>query len=37
MGLDETQPSQMTLDQAPVVAADGGGEAPAAEEPKVEG
>lgn len=36
MGLDETQPSQMTLDQAPVVVADGG-EAPAAEEPKVEG
>ncbi len=47
MGLDETQPSQMTLDQAPIVAAEGGGdaapadgapaeEAPAEEAPKAE-
>lgn len=37
MGLDETQPSQMTLDQAPVVAAESGGEAaPTEEAPKAE-
>ncbi|HLP24161.1 MAG TPA: SMC-Scp complex subunit ScpB [Acidobacteriota bacterium] len=37
MGLDETQPSQMTLDQAPVVAEQSGGEAaPAEEAPKTE-
>ncbi len=42
MGLDETQPSQMTLDQAPVVATESGGEvapadeAPAEEAPKAE-
>lgn len=37
MGLDETQPSQMTLDQAPAVATEGGAEAaPAEEAPKAE-
>jgi len=37
MGLDETQPSQMTLDQAPAVAVEGSAEAaPADEAPKAE-
>lgn len=42
MGLDETQPSQMTLDQAPAVATEGGeapvatDDAPAEREPKTE-
>lgn len=38
MGLDETQPSQMTLDQAPIVAEGSGSEAAPAEEapPKTE-